>query len=203
MRLALAVELTDEQRTTLESWAKGRKTPVLAAERARVVLLAAEGKRDVDIAEALSITAQKAARWRRDFWRKALSGLEKDAPRPGRIPLIGVDKVAEIVRLTTQSRPEGATNWSTRSMAEAVGVSDTSVLRIWHAYGLKPHRIATFKVSNDPQFSEELEAVAGLYLSPPEHALVLGVEEKSQMQALDLEAALATSEEGARRDDDA
>lgn len=185
MRVAPRIELSAEQRTALEAWAKGRKTPVRVAERARVILLAADGKQNLEIAEALSISVQKAARWRWRFMEHGLPGLEKDAPRPGRTPSIAPETVAEVVRLTTMEKPAHATQWSTRSMAEAIGISDTSVLRIWHAHGLKPHRSETFKVSNDPQFAEKLEAVVGLYLSPPEHAIVLCVDEKSQVQALD------------------
>ena len=185
MRVAPPVELSTEQRTALEGWANGRKTEVRVAERARVILLAAEGKQNLQIAETLSISEQKAARWRWRFLAKGLPGIEKDAPRPGRLPSIAPDKVAEVVRLTTLEKPAHATHWSTRSMANEVGISDTSVLRIWHANGLKPHRAASFKVSNDPLFAEKLEAVVGLYLSPPEHAIVLCVDEKSQVQALD------------------
>ena len=185
MRVAPRIELSDEQRTALEAWANGRKTPVRVAERARVVLLAAEGKQNLEIAETLTISVQKAARWRWRFLAKGLAGLEKDAPRPGRLPTIAPDTVAEVVRLTTLEKPAHATHWSTRSMAQEVGISDTSVLRIWHAHGLKPHRSASFKVSNDPHFAEKLEAVVGLYLSPPEHAIVLCIDEKSQVQALD------------------
>jgi hypothetical protein len=158
-----------------------------------VVLLAAEGKQNLEIAAILSFSMQKAARWRWRFLAKGLPGLEpglepgfeKDAPRPGRLPLIAPDKVAEVIRLTTLEQPAHATHWSTRSMAKHMGISDTSVLRIWQAHGLKPHRSETFKVSNDPLFAEKLEAVVGLYLSPPEHAIVLCVDEKSQVQALD------------------
>ena len=185
MRVAPPVELSAEQRTALEAWANGRKTEVRVAERARVILLAADGKQNLEIAETLSISVQKAARWRWRFLAKGLPGLEKDAPRPGRLPSIAPDKVAEVVRLTTLEKPVHATQWSTRSMANEVGISDTSVLRIWRAHGLKPHRSESFKVSNDPHFAEKLEAVVGLYLSPPEHAIVLCVDEKSQVQALD------------------
>lgn len=185
MRVAPPIELSAEQRTTLEAWANGRKTQVRIAERARVVLLAAEGKQNLEIATILSISVQKAARWRWRFLAKGLPGLEKDAPRPGRLPSIAADKVAEVIRLTTLEKPAQATHWSTRSMAKHMGISDTSVLRIWRAHGLKPHRSESFKVSNDPLFAEKLEAVVGLYLSPPEHAIVLCVDEKSQVQALD------------------
>ena len=150
-----------------------------------MILLAADGKQNLEIAETLSISVQKAARWRWRFLAKDLPGLEKDAPRPGRLPSIASEKVAEVVRLTTLEKPAHATHWSTRSMANKVGISDTSVLRIWHDHGLKPHLSASFKVSNDPHFAEKLEAIVGLYLSPPEHAIVLCVDEKSQVQALD------------------
>jgi transposase len=185
MRVAPPIELSDEQRTTLEAWANGRKSQVRVAERARVVLLAAEGKQNLEIAAILSISVQKAARWRWRFLAKGLPSLEKDAPRPGRLPSIAPDKVTEVIRLTTLEKPAHATHWSTRSMAKHMGISDTSVLRIWRAHGLKPHRSESFKVSNDPLFAEKLEAVVGLYLSLPEHAIVLCVDEKSQVQALD------------------
>jgi transposase len=185
MRVAPPIELTSEETSALSAWAKGRKTPVRLAERARILLLAAEGNQDLDIAATLNITPKKVSRWRKRFLAKGLVGLEKDAPRPGRTPAIGSEAVAEVVRLTTQEKPANATHWSTRSMAAAVGISDSSVLRIWHAHGLKPHRVESFKLSNDPHFSEKLEAIVGLYLDPPDQALVLCVDEKSQVQALD------------------
>jgi len=114
-----------------------------------------------------------------------LAGLEKDAARPGRTPTITLAKVQEVVRKTTQEKPANATHWSTRTMAEAAGLSEKSIRRIWHKHGLKPHLSRTFKVSNDPNFAEKLEAIVGLYLNPPEHAIVLCADEKSQIQALD------------------
>ena len=185
MRVAPKVELTAEQKATLQSWANGRKTPVRMAERARIVLFAAEGRLDQDIAASLSITQAKASRWRKRFLTKGLIGLEKDAPRPGRTPSISRDAIAEIVRLTTQDKPAKATHWSTRSMAAATGVSDSSILRIWRAHGLKPHRVESFKLSNEPNFGQKLEAIVGLYMNPPDQAIVLCVDEKSQVQALD------------------
>lgn len=185
MRVAPKVELTPEQTTNLEQWANGRRTPVRLAERSKIILLAAQGRQDLQIADELSITPQKVSRWRHRFLRLGLVGLTKDAPRPGRTPSIDKKTVAEVVRLTTQERPANATHWSTRTMAAAVGISDSSVLRIWRAHGLKPHRVETFKISNDPAFSEKLEAVVGLYLNPPDSAIVLCVDEKSQVQALD------------------
>jgi transposase len=147
--------------------------------------LAADGKQDLEIAAEIGISNQKAARWRKRFLKLGLAGLEKDAPRPGRTPTITAAKVQEVVRKTTQEKPGNATQWSTRTMAEAAGLSEKSVRRIWHKHGLKPHLSRTFKVSNDPQFAEKLEAIVGLYLNPPEHAIVLCADEKSQIQALD------------------
>jgi transposase len=140
---------------------------------------------DLEIAAEVGISNQKSARWRKRFLKLGLAGLEKDAPRPGRTPTITSAKVQEIVRKTTQEKPINATHWSTRTMAEAAGLSEKSVRRIWHKHGLKPHLSQTFKVSNDPEFAEKLEAIVGLYLNPPEHAIVLCADEKSQIQALD------------------
>jgi transposase len=154
-------------------------------ERARIVLLAAAGLQDRQIAAQLKITPEKAARWRNRFLDGGAAALDKDAPRPGRTPTITAAKVQEVVRKTTRQKPCNATHWSTRTMAAASGLSEKSVRRIWHAHGLKPHLARTFKVSNDPEFAQKLEAIVGLYLNPPEHAIVLCADEKSQIQALD------------------
>ena len=154
-------------------------------ERARIVLLAAAGMQDKQIAAKLRIMPEKAARWRNRFLDGGLAALDKDAPRPGRTPTITPAKIQEVIRKTTQEKPSNATHWSTRSMAQAAGLSEKSVRRIWRQHGLKPHLARTFKVSNDPQFAEKLEAIIGLYLNPPEHAIVLCADEKSQIQALD------------------
>lgn len=185
MRVAPAVELSPQQREVLEQRSRARSLSARVVERARVVLLAAEGKQHKEIAEQLGISVQKAARWRARFLELGVSGLEKDAPRPGRTPKISKQTVARVVRMTTQHKPPNATHWSTRTMARAAGVSAASVARIWRRHGLKPHRVETFKLSRDPQFAEKLEAIVGLYLNPPEHALVLCCDEKSQIQALD------------------
>jgi len=185
MRVAPAVTLAEEQRKTLEQWARGRSLPARLVERSRVVLLAAAGRQDLEIAAELGITNQKAARWRKRFLKAGLPGLEKDAPRPGRRPTITAATVRRVIEKTTRSKPANATHWSTRTMAAEAGISEASVRRIWRANGLKPHLLETFKLSNDPQFAEKLETIVGLYLSPPEHALVLSVDEKSQIQALD------------------
>jgi transposase len=185
MRIASKVFLTSEQRVQLERWAKGRQVPVRLAQRAWIVLLAAEGKMDIEIAKQLRLGRRNPARWRRRFVELGVSGIEHDAPRPGRKRTISEHKVARIVHMTTQTHPANATHWSTRSMAQAAKVSEASVRRIWHAHGLKPHLVSTFKVSNDRLFSEKLHDIVGLYLDPPEHALVLCCDEKSQIQALD------------------
>ena len=185
MRIAPPVELNVDQRSRLEAIVRSRMLPARLIERSRIVLLAAAGCRNKQIAAELHITPEKAARWRKRYLQLGLAGLEKDAPRPGRKPRITAKLVRELIRKTTQQTPPNATHWSTRSMAAAMGISAASVRRIWHAHGLKPHRSATFKLSNDPRFVEKLEAVVGLYLNPPEHALVLSVDEKSQIQALD------------------
>jgi transposase len=185
MRVAPAIVLTEDQRRTLERWARGRSLPTRQVERARIILLAAAGKQDLEIAAAVGVTNQKAARWRKRFLNKGLSGLEKDAPRAGRTPSIPKTTVDRVIALTTACKPHNATHWSTRTMAAAAGISEASVRRIWRAHGLKPHLVETFNVSKDPRFAEKLEAVVGLYLNPPEHGLVLCCDEKSQIQALD------------------
>ena len=185
MRVAPAIVLTEDQERTLQLWSRGRSLPARQVERAHVILLAAAGKQDLEIAAELGISNQKAARWRQRFLKVGLAGLEKDAPRPGRTPSIPKATVELVIKLTTLEKPHNATHWSTRTMAAAVAISAASVRRIWRANGLKPHLIETFKVSKDPRFAEKLEGVVGLYLNPPEHALVLCCDEKSQIQALD------------------
>jgi len=185
MRVAPPIVLTEEQERILRQWARRRSLSARQVERARIVLLAAAGKQDLEIAAEIGISNQKAARWRKRFLKLGLAGLEKDAPRPGRTPIITSVTMQEVIRKTTQEKPTDATHWSTRTMAEAAGLSEKSVRRIWHKHGLKPHLFRTFKVSNDPAFAEKLEAIVGLYLNPPEHAIVLCADEKSQIQALD------------------
>jgi transposase len=185
MRAARPIILVPEQRRLLEQQARARSLPARLVERARIALRAADGWQDKEIAAELGITPEKAARWRGRFLDGGIAGLQKDAPRPGRPRTVPADKVKQIVDKTTQEKPAAATHWSTRTMAAAVGVSEATVRRIWHAHGLKPHLVKTFKVSNDLQFAEKLEAIVGLYLHPPEHAMVFCVDEKSQIQALD------------------
>jgi transposase len=185
MRVARPIILKPEQKETLEQCARARSRSVRLVERARIVLLAAAGKQDKEVAAELNITAHKAARWRNRFLDLGIAGLEKDAPRAGRTPSIPAAKVKRVIHKTTQEKPANATHWSTRTMAVAVDLSEATVRRIWHKHGLKPHLVETFKVSTDPHFAEKLEAIVGLYLNPPEHALVLCCDEKSQIQALD------------------
>lgn len=185
MRIAPAVSLTEADRAQLTRYARGRTVPVRVSQRAKMLLLAADGCQNKEIAQALSTAPATVARWRLRFLQLGVAGIEKDAPRPGRKPSLAPETVQEIIRKTTQEKPPQATQWSTRSMARASGVSETTVRRIWHRHGLKPHRVKSFKLSNDPHFAEKLEDVVGLYLCPPEHALVLSLDEKSQIQALD------------------
>jgi len=185
MRVAVKVVLEAKEHALLRQLAQSRSTSVRLAERSKIVLLAAEGKTNEEIAEVLDITRQKAGRWRDRYHGYGLAGIEKDAPRPGRNKAISVRTVNKVIKLTTQEKPENATHWSRRLMAEKMNISDSTVGRIWHSHGLKPHRLSGFKLSNDKDFQEKLEDVVGLYLAPPENAIVLSCDEKSQMQALD------------------
>ena len=185
MRVAAAIELDVEQKASLERIARQRSLPARLVERARIVLLAATGLKNKQIAQRMGITMEKAARWRMRFLEVGIAALGKDAPRPGRQRIITDAQVKNVVEMTLHQKPSNATHWSTRTMALAAGISEASVRRIWRAHGLKPHLLRTFKLSRDPQFTEKLEEIVGLYLNPPEHALVLCTDEKSQIQALD------------------
>lgn len=185
MKSAPRITLTEAQREALSRWARGRRTPVRLMQRAKIVLLAAEGKMNKDIAAALGIMPNTVVRWRRRFADGGLTAIEKDAPRGGRKPRRRDAVARQIIEKTTRERPPNATHWSGRTLAAALGVDKSMVWRVWKANGLKPHRSRTFKVSNDPHFVEKLIDVVGLYLDPPERALVFCVDEKSQIQALD------------------
>ena len=182
MRKAPEIELDVAQRDKLMNLAHSNTTEVRLARRAGIVLLAAGGFDNETIGEMLDVGRVQAGRWRTRYAAGGLAAIERDLPRGGRKPTIDA---AEIVRLTTQTKPEAATQWSTRTLAAVAGVSDTTIQRIWMKRGLKPHRVKKFKVSRDPKFAEKLEDIVGLYMSPPEHALVLCCDEKSQIQALD------------------
>ena len=185
MRRACQITLSDEDRTSLERWSRGRSTQARLVTRARIVLAAAQGQENKDIAAELGISRGAVARWRDRFAAAGVAGIKKDARRGGRPPKERRDLVRRIIEMTTQQTPANATHWSTRTLAKALRTNRALVNRVWRAHGLKPHRCHTFKLSNDPHFTEKLLDIVGLYLDPPEHALVLCVDEKSQIQALD------------------
>lgn len=182
MRHARAIELDEGQREKLMKLAQSNTAEVRLARRAGIVLLAADGFTNDDIDEMLDVGRVQVGRWRARYAAGGFKANEQDLPRGGRKPRADP---AEIVRLTTQTMPEAATLWSTRPLAAVAGVSDTTIQRIWKACGLKQHRTKQFKVSRDPKFAEKLEDIVGLYMSPPEHALVLCCDEKNRIQALD------------------
>jgi transposase len=185
MKQAPKIVLNADERRTLEQWARGRRTPVRLVTRAQIVLHASSGMENKDIAGALGVGRDTVGTWRRRFAQRRLAGIIKDAPRGGRKPTRREDVTKRIVDRTTQTKPANATQWSTRTLAKELGVSPSMVQRVWQANGLKPHRVKTFKVSNDKQFVEKMQDIVGLYLNPPEQALVLCCDEKSQIQALD------------------
>lgn len=182
MRIATKIVLTAEEHAELAALIRSGLTSVRLALRARIVLLAAEDMQNKDIAVEVGVDRGQVRRWRERYAHSRLPGIERDLPRGA--PLLKVD-VARLIALTTETTPEAATHWSTRKMGAELGVSAASVSRHWCAKGLKPHLVRGFKVSRDPKFVEKLEDVVGLYLSPPEHAIVLCCDEKSQVQALD------------------
>lgn len=182
---AAALSMTDGQREVLESLLRSHTAPVRQVRRAQVLLLAADGVSNTEISERCDTTRATVLAWRKHFVENGLVKLGEVAEGRGVKPSIAEETIAEIVRLTTQTRPEGATHWSVRAMANKVGISPASVQRIWSELGLKPHLVETFKLSNDPRFEEKLVDVVGLYLNPPDKAVVLCMDEKSQVQALD------------------
>src|SRR4051794_18012066 len=182
--IAVAVKLSDDERAQLEAWTRRRTSAQALALRARIVLLAAEGLKNTEIAERLEVTRPVVTKWRNRFAEHRLDGLS-DEPRPGQPRKITDDKVEEVIVKTLETTPKDATHWSTRSMAAEVGLNQTAVHRIWKAFGLQPHRQESWKLSKDPQFIDKVRDVVGLYLDPPERAVVLCVDEKSQIQALD------------------
>lgn len=182
---AAALSITDGQREVLEALLRSQTAPVRQVRRAQVLLLAADGVSNTEIAERCDTTRATVLAWRKHFEVHGLVKFGEVAKGRGVKPSISQDTIAEIVRLTTQTRPEGATHWSVRTMADRVGVSPASVQRIWSELGLRPHLTETFKVSNDPRFEEKLVDVVGLYLHPPDKAVVFCMDEKSQVQALD------------------
>lgn len=182
---AAALSLTSDQRQTLQTWVNARNTPQKIAFRSRLILLASEGHANLQIARTLGTSRPTVVLWRHRFAQGGPQALLQDASGRGRKVRLGVEKVQAIIEATLQTKPVAATHWSVRSMARAQGVSPATVQRIWDANGLKPHREKTFKLSRDQQFVEKLTDVVGLYLNPPDKALVLCVDEKSQIQALE------------------
>jgi transposase len=176
--------LSTDERERLQSWVRRRKTAQALAQRARIVLECATGKPNRTVAREMRLDEDTVGKWRQRFMTKRLDGL-LDEPRPGAPRTITDAQVERVVTLTLESTPRDATHWSTRAMAARCGLSQTAVVRIWRAFGLQPHRTETFKLSKDPLFIEKVRDIVGLYLNPPDHALVLCVDEKSQIQALD------------------
>lgn len=178
------LKVSEEERAVLERWARRRKTSQALALRSRIVLFCATESDNGVVARELGITRQTVGRWRSRFISRGLDGL-LDEPRPGAPRKIGDEDIERVVTMTLEQKPADATHWSTRSMAEASGLTRTAILRIWHAFGLQPHRVENFKLSKDPQFVDKVRDITGLYLDPPARALVLCADEKSQIQALD------------------
>lgn len=183
-KAAVGIDLTETERSDLEGLASRRRTAQGLAQRARIVLLAGEGIENKEICARVGASPNTVGKWRRRFADRRMDGL-LDEPRPGAPRQIGDEEVAEVIRLTLEATPRDATHWSLRSMAKAVGFAPSTIHRIWKAFSLQPHRTETFKLSTDPLFVEKVRDIVGLYLAPPERAIVLCVDEKSQIQALD------------------
>lgn len=181
---AVTIVLDEAEKRELVSLTRKHRAPQALVERARIVLAAASGLNNKEIAEKCGVCTHTAGTWRNRFAESRIDGLY-DEPRPGAPRQIGDDEIATIVRKTLESRPKGATHWSERTMAREIGHAPSTVHRIWQAFGLQPHRAETFKLSSDPLFVEKVRDIVGLYLAPPERAVVLCVDEKSQVQALD------------------
>lgn len=178
------MSVTREQRQVLEGWARRRTTAQGLATRSRIVLSCAEGRSNLEVADRLGVSRLTVGKWRRRFLERGVDGL-LDEPRPGAPRKITDAHVEKVIALTLESVPRDATHWSTRSMAERVGMSQSAISRIWRTFALQPHRTETFKLSNDPLFIDKVRDIVGLYMDPPDKALVLCVDEKSQIQALD------------------
>jgi len=184
-RAADGLDVTEGQREVLDALARSQTLPFRVVQRARALLLAADGVSNVEIAEVVGVSRPTVLVWRAEFARQGLVDFGEVRQGRGRKPSIPVEKIAQVVDLTLHAKPEGQTHWSCRTMARATGISSATVQRIWAARGLQPHRVDTFKLSNDKRFEEKLTDVVGLYLNPPDKAAVLCTDEKSQIQALD------------------
>ena len=179
-----ALSVSDDERQKLTQWSRRGTTAQRLALRARIVLACANGINNAEVARQLRTTPQTVCKWRERFRQRGLEGLV-DEPRPGAPRTVTDTYVEEVITKTLETKPQDATHWSTRLMAQSTGLSQSAVVRIWHAFGLKPHLQDTFKLSHDPFFVEKVRDIVGLYMNPPDHALVLSVDEKSQVQALD------------------
>ena len=185
MRIAPKIHLSEDEHQTLTKWSRGRSTPARLVQRANIILLAAQEHQNKDIAKTLGVMERTVGRWRSRFAQDGLTAIEKDRPRGGRHATERGKHEAAIIKKVQAEKPENATHWSTREIAEAVGTNQSMVFRVLRANGLKPHLVKAFKISNDPRFEEKLRDVVGLYLNPPEHALVISADEKTSIQALD------------------
>src|SRR5437660_3396762 len=185
MKTQACIWLSTEDRATLEGWVADSNTPQKLVWRSRIVLLSAGRVGKMAIVRAVGKCKRTVDRWQERYVARGLAGLQRDATRRGRKPPLAASVIERAVKMTLHENPPAATHWSARTLAKALGISHTSVQRIWNAHGLKPHLVKTFKLSNDKRFVEKVKDVVGLYLNPPDRALVFSVDEKSQIQALD------------------
>jgi|SRR5665213_45987 len=185
MKKPFCIWLSPMDRAALENWVADRNTPQKVVWRAQIVLLAADGAGTMAIVRAVGKAKRAVGRWQERYLEQGIGGLRRDATRPSRKPPLAPAVIERVVDMTVHEKPPAATHWSVRTLAKAVGISHTSVQRIWKAHELKPHLVKIFKLSNDKRFIEKVQDVVGLYLDPPDKALVLSVDEKSQIQALD------------------
>src|SRR5579859_2090479 len=185
MRKGISISVTREDRRRLNAIVADRNSPQKHVWRARIVLLTADGAGTVAIMRAVGKDKRAVWRWQERFMQEGVAGLTRDKTRPSRIPPLPAETVDRVVALTNHPPPHEATHWTAPAMAKTVAISPSSVRRIWSGHGLKPHRVRNFKLSNDPKFAEKLKDVVGLYIDPPAHAVVLSIDEKSQIQALD------------------
>ncbi len=180
---AAQIVLTEDERVELEGWVRRRNSAAGLALRARIVLAAADGGSNVELADRLELDRNTIRKWRNRFAARRCDGL-LDEPRPGRPRVVGDEQIEALITATLESAPPDATHWSTRSMAEHLGLSQSMVSRVWRAFGLAPHKQDSWKLSKDPLFVAKVRDIVGLYLDPPERAMVLCVDEKTQIQAL-------------------
>jgi len=185
VRVAPSIVLSEGEKSQLLCWSRGRSTPQRVVLRSKIVLMAADGTQNHEIAERLHARPKTVTLWRSRFSVHRLDGILKDAPRPGRKPRISEQEIDRVVDLTLHTKPRGATHWSARTLAKEVGLSHMTVQRIWNAHRLQPHRERSFKLSNDPEFNERVRDVVGLYMDPPDKAVVICVDEKPGIMALD------------------